>query len=202
MALLKSTWLATVFYHSPTLLYLTLLPLRWLYYTLLDSTLLFHAYTSLYLNLQHSTIALLHSIDSTLLYHGPTSQYLTLHHSIYNGSTSLYWLCVMLPCTLLDSTAFYSSPTSFHLTLHYPTLALLDSKLLIHASTSFYLTLLHSTMALLHSTIGSTLLYHDFTSLCLLPWRPAFFEHISKWNSSLLCHNCPTHLSHSHTLKS
>ena len=35
----------------------------------------------------------------------------------------------------------------------------------------------------------------------VLPWRPAFLGHISKQNSNLLCHNCPTHLSHSHTLK-
>ena len=34
----------------------------------------------------------------------------------------------------------------------------------------------------------------------VLPWRPAFFEHISKRTSNLLCHNCPTLLSHSHTL--
>jgi len=30
----------------------------------------------------------------------------------------------------------------------------------------------------------------------VLPWRPAIFERISKRNSSLLCHKCPTHLGH------
>ena len=41
---------------------------------------------------------------------------------------------------------------------------------------------------------------NDTPTLSHHPWRPAFFEHISRWNSKLLCHNCPTHLSHSHTL--
>ena len=30
----------------------------------------------------------------------------------------------------------------------------------------------------------------------LLPWRLAIYEQISKRNSNLICHNCPTQLSH------
>ena len=83
-------------------------------------------------------------------------------------------LCYLaLYLTLLHSIVALLHFTWPYITLPWLYFTLLDSTLLIHASTSFYLTLLHSTMALLHSTIGSTLLYHDFTSLCLLPWRPA-----------------------------
>ena len=118
------------------------IPIPWLYFTLLNSTLLCHGSTSYYFPLHYSTIALhyfslhkstmvlLHSIrlyitlprlyfslqDCTLLYHGSTSIYYTLHYSTLDllHSTRLYITIPWLYFTLLDSTLVYHGSSSLY----------------------------------------------------------------------------------------
>ena len=105
---------STVFYHSSTLLYLTLCQYTMapLYLTLHHSSM--PIYTSLYLNLQHFTVALLHSTCMTLHY-SPWLYFTVL------DSTSLQWFYF----TLLHSTLRYLGYIALYLTLLHSIVALL-----------------------------------------------------------------------------
>ena len=144
-------------FHSSSL-YLTLLPLPWLYFTLLDCALLCHGSTSptlLYITLLRLYFTLLYPIS---LYQGCTSLYVTLYFTLHHSTIAQLHQHY--------HTLLYHSLTSFSSTLDNSTMDLLHS-------TSLYFTLQYCTMALLHSTLpylyltplDSTAFYHSSTSL-------------------------------------
>ena len=172
---------------------------------------------SLYLTLHTSTLALLHTtwlyitvpwlyftlLDSTLLYIGSTSLYLTLHYSNMALLTVRnLWSCDdwkgYSPEDQQFFWAYFQNETCGHAMIGKGTPLKTSNFLSIFPKTKPVVMRWSERVLPLKTSNFLSIFPNETCGRCddrkgYSPEDQQFFEHISKWNSSLLCHKCPTH---------
>ena len=171
---------------------------------------------SLYLTLHTSTLALLHTtwlyitvpwlyftlLDSTLLYIGSTSLYLTLHYSNMALLTVRnLWSCDdwkgYSPEDQQFFWAYFQNETCGHAMIGKGTPLKTSNFLSIFPKRNLWSCDDRKGYSpedqQFFEHISKRNLWSCDDRKGYSPEDQQFFEHISKWNSSLLCHKCPTH---------